>query len=70
MSLISKTWVPDVAAEQKALDQAHKQLCKMRWIGQDVDSEYLFTVLRAAGLVSRRASSRPGSLSRRCKRPT
>jgi hypothetical protein len=53
MSLMSKTWVPDVPAEQKVFDQAHKHLCKLRWIGQDVDSEYVFTVLRAAGLVSR-----------------
>ena len=52
MSLISKPSVPDVPAEQKAFDQAHKHLCKLRWIGQDVDSEYVFTVLRAAGLVS------------------
>ena len=48
-----KTSVPDVPAEQKAFDQAHKHLCKMRWIGQHVDSEYAFAVLRAAGLVSR-----------------
>ena len=53
MSLISKTQVPDVPAEQKAFDQARKHLCKLRWIGQDVDSEYAFTVLRAAGLGSR-----------------
>jgi hypothetical protein len=58
MSLFSKTWapeawVPDVPAEQKAFDQAHKHLCKLRWIGQDVDSEYVFTVLRTAGLASR-----------------
>jgi hypothetical protein len=52
MSWISRTQVPDVPAEQKAFDQAHKHLCKLRWIGQDVDSEYVFTVLRAAGLVS------------------
>jgi hypothetical protein len=49
---VPETWVPDVPAEQKAFDQAHKHLCKLRWIGQDVDSEYVFTVLRAAGLVS------------------
>jgi hypothetical protein len=48
----SKTGVPDVPAEQKAFDQAHKHLCKLRWIGQHVDSEYAFTVLRAAGLAS------------------
>ena len=48
-----QTRVPDVPAEQKAFDQAHKHLCKLRWIGQDVDSEYVFTVLRAAGLASR-----------------
>jgi hypothetical protein len=53
MSLISKTNVPDVPAEQKAFDQAHKHLCKLRWIGQRVDSEYAFAVLRAAGLASR-----------------
>jgi hypothetical protein len=53
MSMISKTSVPDVPAEQKAFDQAHKHLCKLRWIGQEVDSEYAFTVLRAAGLASR-----------------
>jgi hypothetical protein len=52
MSLISESCVPDVPAEQKAFDQAHKHLCKLRWIGQDVDSEYVLTVLRAAGLVS------------------
>jgi hypothetical protein len=73
MNLISKisapdkqapeTWVPDVPAEQKAFDQAHKHLCKLRWIGQDVDSEYVFTVLRAAGLVSQpRAEPRPRSV--------
>jgi hypothetical protein len=49
----SKTGVPDVPAEQKAFDQAHKHLCKLRWIGQHVDSEYAFAVLRAAGLASR-----------------
>jgi hypothetical protein len=49
----SKTSVPDVPAEQKAFDQAHKHLCKLRWIGQDVDSEYVSVVLRAAGLASR-----------------
>jgi hypothetical protein len=52
MNLISKTSVPDVSAEQKAFDQAHKHLCKLRWIGQEVDSEYVLTVLRAAGLVA------------------
>jgi hypothetical protein len=50
--MISKTCVPDVPAEQKAFDEAHKHLCKLRWIGHDVDSEYVFTVLRAAGLAS------------------
>jgi hypothetical protein len=60
MSLISKTCVPDVPAEQRAFDQAHKHLCKLRWIGQDVDCEYAFMVLRAAGLASRpRAKPRP-----------
>jgi hypothetical protein len=49
---VPETWVPDVPAEQKAFDQAHKHLCKLRWIGRDVDTEYVFTVLRAAGLVS------------------
>jgi hypothetical protein len=34
MNLISKTSVPEVPAEQKAFDQAHKHLCKLRWIGQ------------------------------------
>jgi hypothetical protein len=53
MSLISKTSVPDVPADQKAFDQAHKHLCKLRWIGQRVDSEYALAVLRAAGLASR-----------------
>jgi hypothetical protein len=53
MSLISKTSIPDVPAEQKAFDQAHKHLCKLRWIGQDVDSEYVSAMLRAAGLASR-----------------
>jgi hypothetical protein len=48
-----QTSAPDVPAEQKAFDQAHKHLCKMRWIGQHVDSEYAFAVLRAAGLASR-----------------
>jgi hypothetical protein len=63
MSLISRTSVPDVPAEQRAFDQAHKHLCKLRWIGQDVDSEYVLTVLRAAGLVSRsRAKPHPQSL--------
>ena len=56
--MISKTCVPDVAAEQKAFDQAHKHLCKLRWIGHDVDSEHVFTVLRAAGSPHSRASSR------------
>jgi hypothetical protein len=41
-----------VPAEQKAFDQAHKHLCKLRWIGQKVDSEYVLTVLQAAGLAS------------------
>ena len=50
---ISQTGVPDVPAEQKAFDQAHKHLCKLRWIGQHVDSEYAFAVLRAAGCASR-----------------
>ena len=50
---VPETWVPDVPVEQKAFDQAHKHLCKLRWIGQDVDSEYVFAVLRAAGLASR-----------------
>jgi hypothetical protein len=54
MTLITETCAPDVPAEQKAFDQAHKHLCKLRWIGQDVDSEYVLTVLRAAGLASRR----------------
>jgi hypothetical protein len=63
MSLIPRTSVPDVSAEQKAFDQAHKHLCKLRWIGQDVDSEYAFAVLRAAGLASRpRAKPRLHSL--------
>ncbi len=53
MSSIPKTGIPDVSAEQKAFDQAHKHLCKLRWIGLDVDSEYAFAVLRAAGLASR-----------------
>jgi hypothetical protein len=52
MNLISKTSVPEVPAEQKAFDQAHKHLCKLRWIGQKVDSEYVLTVLQAAGLAS------------------
>jgi hypothetical protein len=47
------TSVPDVSPEQKAFDQAHKHLCKLRWIGEDVDSEYALSVLRAAGLASR-----------------
>jgi hypothetical protein len=64
MSLISRTSIPDVPAEQKAFDQAHKHLCKLRWIGRDVDSEYAFTVLRAAGLASRpRVKQRLRSLS-------
>jgi hypothetical protein len=63
MTLISKTCVPDVPAEQKAFDQAHKHLCKLRWVGRDVDSEYTFKVLRAAGLASRpRVKPRPQSL--------
>jgi hypothetical protein len=59
MNSISKTQVPDVPAEQKAFDQAHKHLCKLRWIGHDVDSEYVFTVLRAAGLVSQPRAKPP-----------
>ena len=63
MSSLSKTSVPEVPAEQKAFDQAHKHLCKLRWIGHDVDSEYAFAVLRAAGLASRpRVKPRPRSL--------
>jgi hypothetical protein len=52
MNFISKLSAPDVPAEQKAFDQAHKHLCKLRWIGQEVDSEYVLTVLRAAGLAA------------------
>jgi hypothetical protein len=52
MNSISKTCVPDVPAEQKAFDQAHKHLCKLRWIGREVDSEYVLSVLCAAGLAS------------------
>jgi hypothetical protein len=52
MNLISKTSVPEVPAEQKAFDQAHKHLCKLRWIGQKVDSEYVLAVLQAAGLAA------------------
>jgi hypothetical protein len=59
----SKTSVPDVPAELKAFDQAHKHLCKLRWIRQDVDSEYVPAMLRAAGLASRpRVTPRQRSL--------
>jgi hypothetical protein len=69
MTLISKTCVPDVPAEQKAFDLAHKQLRKLRWIGQDVDPEHTFMALRAAELASRPRAKPPPSLSR-CHRRT
>jgi hypothetical protein len=77
MRMISDTSVPDVPAEQKAFDQAHKHLCKLRWIGQHVDSEYAFEILRAAGLASRPRKprmhflpaprERPDRVTRRCR---
>ncbi len=67
MNVIARTGVPDVSAEQKALDRTRKQLCKLRWIGRERDAERMLVALRAAGRSprARGEAGRRGPLSER-----
>jgi hypothetical protein len=49
MELVTGKYVPDVSAEQRALDRTRKQLCKLRWIGREADAQRMLVVLRDAG---------------------
>jgi hypothetical protein len=49
MEFVMGKYVPDVSADQRALDRMRKQFCKLRWIGREADAQRMLVALRDAG---------------------